>query len=364
MSKIRRNELCHCASGKKYKKCCMKKDEEKQRQQAEALAVANAEYMETKRILDEMPAYLRMQAFASGDVDAEIRKYMADRAHWQKTIEFIDQLDEKTLVDALSRLKPGINASYSAFMRRAKKHTSAWELSEDWRKNLKLTMHPHDDALWRLSLCKLWRLRLPNRPSIEMIEDWMQDGYTLWMNDHLARACDRWRETWEAIRPLLRSAIRSTDDADKLLHGTQHIHDWLQDFLLELQNAAIEEPRFAVTGIELCNCLLVQFPGDSPASIEGWNQDLADFYFLADRPEEGERIFENLIRDNPDETSHYVHFAENLGSGPRGKAPIDIPRAIAVIEQAIARPVPDAEAYGLDDQLRHFKKLQAKLPPR
>lgn len=56
MSKIRRNEPCHCGSGKKYKKCCMKKDEEKQRRQAEAPAAANAEHMETKRILDEMPS--------------------------------------------------------------------------------------------------------------------------------------------------------------------------------------------------------------------------------------------------------------------------------------------------------------------
>lgn len=28
MSKLGRNELCHCSSGLKYKKCCMKKDEE------------------------------------------------------------------------------------------------------------------------------------------------------------------------------------------------------------------------------------------------------------------------------------------------------------------------------------------------
>lgn len=29
MSKLGRNEPCHCGSGKKYKKCCLNKDEEK-----------------------------------------------------------------------------------------------------------------------------------------------------------------------------------------------------------------------------------------------------------------------------------------------------------------------------------------------
>ncbi len=28
-----RNDLCHCGSGKKYKKCCLQKDEEKAQQE-------------------------------------------------------------------------------------------------------------------------------------------------------------------------------------------------------------------------------------------------------------------------------------------------------------------------------------------
>lgn len=361
MPKKRRNEPCPCGSGKKYKKCCMKKDEEEHRRWPEARDAINAQHMETRKVLDEMPAYLRMRAFASSDVEAELHKYMVDRARWQETIKLVDRLDEGMLVDALSRLELGINASYSPFMRRAKKHNSAWDLSEDWRKNLKLTMHLHDDAFWRLSICKLWRLRLPERPSIEMIDDWMQEGYSLWMTGHLACACDRWNQTWEAIRPLLRPQIRTTDDAHMVLRGTLHINDWLQDFLLDLQDAAIEEPRFADNGIALCNIILEHFPDEAPAMIECWNQILADFCFLADRPEEGNRIFEKLIRRNPNETSHYVRLAENLASGVRGNKPIDIPRAIDVIEQAIARPVPQAEA--LENILLNFKKLQAKKDP-
>ena len=31
MSKIKRNDPCHCGSGKKYKKCCLRKEEEDRR---------------------------------------------------------------------------------------------------------------------------------------------------------------------------------------------------------------------------------------------------------------------------------------------------------------------------------------------
>ncbi|MFF2483392.1 SEC-C metal-binding domain-containing protein [Paenibacillus sp. NPDC058071] len=38
MSKLGRNELCHCGSGSKYKKCCIAKDEQAAREEREAAA--------------------------------------------------------------------------------------------------------------------------------------------------------------------------------------------------------------------------------------------------------------------------------------------------------------------------------------
>ena len=295
-----------------------------------------------------------------------MREYMADRPHWKETIEFIDKLDEQELVEVLARTK--INASFSAFMRRAKKHTSAWELSEEWRRKLNVTLNRADDAFLRLAVCKLWRLRLPNRPSVEMIDDCMQEGYTLCMTGHTARGCDRWTALWHAIRPLLTSHMRNTDTADKLLHGTQHIHDWLQDFLLELQNAAIEEPRFADTAIALINQVLEQFPDEPDLTIQNWRGDLGTSYYLIDRFEEGERVFQNLIRDFPDHAEGYFRFAGILAFGPRGDAPINRPRAIALIEKAIDRPVIDADRYDLQawiEDLKHplKKRCHGKLSP-
>lgn len=357
-SKIEKNKPCPCGSGKKYKKCCMKSDMERHRRQTEAWVDANKDEMKQKRILDEMPAYLRMQIFATDDVDAGMRMYMAHRAHWQETIATIEQLDESALVNFLARLK--VNASTSAFMRRAKKHTSAFALSETWRKNITSTFGQGDDAFFRLSICKLWQLRLPNRPSIEMIDDWMQEGYTLWMTGYRARGCDRWAETWRAILPLLKPEMRNTGAADKLLRGTQHIHDWLQDFLLELQNAAMVQSRFADTGIDIINQLLQQFPDESHHTLQNWRGDLGQSYYLAGRFDEGERVFQNLIRDFPDHAEGYARFADILAFGPRDDAPIDIPRAIALIEKAITRPVIDATDYDLQARLNDLKSPQKR----
>ncbi|ABZ83764.1 conserved hypothetical protein [Heliomicrobium modesticaldum Ice1] len=43
MSKIGRNGQCHCGSGKKYKKCCMAKDEAIEAQVKDAMEVKKKE---------------------------------------------------------------------------------------------------------------------------------------------------------------------------------------------------------------------------------------------------------------------------------------------------------------------------------
>ena len=64
------------------------------------------------------------------------------------------------------------------------------------------------------------------------------------MNGTGAHACDRWSEVWEVIRPRLRPVMRPCDSASVV--GTQVLLDWLQDFALELHNAALDHARYAV----------------------------------------------------------------------------------------------------------------------
>jgi tetratricopeptide (TPR) repeat protein len=44
MAKVGRNDLCPCGSGKKYKKCCLSKDEEAHRQASAAAALSDERY--------------------------------------------------------------------------------------------------------------------------------------------------------------------------------------------------------------------------------------------------------------------------------------------------------------------------------
>jgi len=42
---------------------------------------------------------------------------------------------------------------------------------------------------------------LPERPSFEMLDERVQDGYVaLWANDDVVQTCDRWLEVWDGFK--------------------------------------------------------------------------------------------------------------------------------------------------------------------
>ena len=123
---------------------------------------------------------------------------------------------------------------------------------------------------------------------------------------------------------------------------------------MELNNAALDEPRFAPLGEQLCRDVLEQFTDDADLFELNFRADLGEFLFLDDRAEEGEAVFAALIADHPDQPTGYARLSSILGHGVRGLrsgGPTDLPRAIALLEEAIARPVEDAEAWDLQMRL-------------
>jgi hypothetical protein len=351
MSKNARNKPCPCGSGKKYKKCCINKEHTTPQTTTTSIT---SDPMNIKQIIDEMPAYLRMQIHDSGDVEKGIQSYLSNRAHWQKKIQLVAELDNEKIVEILTLSH--IDASRHAFCKLADQHSSAFELSEVWRKSLNTDLGLGDEAFLRLATCKLWQHWLPDRPCVEMIDDWMQQGYTLWMDGNTIAACDLWIKTWKAILPRLTPDMQSTDDAKKAFIGTQEIHDWLQDFLLELQNVAIEELRFAEEGIQIIHNILEQFPKENELTLQNWRADLGSLYYLAGRCEEGEKIFQQLISDFPSHSHGYVRFALSLGEPIRGNSPLNLPQAIAIIEEAINKPLVDKDDYDLQSLLESLIK--------
>jgi len=85
--------------------------------------------------------------------------------------------------------------------------------------------------------------------------------------------------------------------------------------------------------------------------------DLGELLYILGEEEAGERVMLELIGEHPETAAGYARLAETLGYGPtRERGPIDTSRAIALLEQALARPVEDAQAYDLESRLRDLRE--------
>jgi hypothetical protein len=60
-------------------------------------------------------------------------------------------------------------------------------------------------------------------PGPHRADERMQDGYvSLWTNDDLVRACDRWLEVWDGFKLHLGPDDVRVRDVDARFHGTEY----------------------------------------------------------------------------------------------------------------------------------------------
>ncbi len=112
------------------------------------------------------------------------------------------------------------------------------------------------------------------------------------------------------------------------------IADWVQDFALDLHNAALDDVRYADAGIELCRKVLAQFPDEDELFHVNFRADLGEFYAYGARRED---------------------------------VPPDPPRVQVLLESALARPVSNAADYDLQkrlDELRNAREDAAGEDPQ
>ena len=357
MAKIGRNQPCPCGSGKKYKKCCLQK--EKSTPILSPPAVTG--YDAVSDTVGVMPAYVVAKIFERSEQFAEMKRSAPAQARLFWTPSRVAALDTDAILQRLGRL--GIVTNREDFRCFAEAFTSAWSVSDVWRAKELPGLSRYDDDFLGLAACELWKRYCPDIPSVEMLDDWMQEGYDFMMDGKPAQACDRWLATWEMIRRCLEPSMRTCGEASSVFTGSQCLFNWVQDLGIELHNAAIHAPRYAADGVQFCEDILAQFVDEDDLFQRNFRTDLGLFHFLAGCSDDGEEVLLSVIRDYPDSAVGYVRLAELLGEGVRrDDKPIDPQRARRLLEDAIARPVKDAADYDLELRLQDLRATIEKAP--
>jgi hypothetical protein len=290
--------------------------------------------------------------------DPALRRLVEDRLRDGWTIAKVATLSTEELETRVRAL--GVRHSRESFAKLSAGLASAWSIADAWGARDGLRLASDDEDWLGLAACELWKRYLPDRPSMEMLDDWMQEGYALNRQNRFAEACDIWWKVWSVLRTRFDSSIRRMPDADSVFRGLQSVFNWSQDFVTALNNAAIKDRRYAETGRTYVQEWLAQFTAEDASMQVGFHQTLATFQFLLGDVAGGEATLLAAVGRWPKEPWAHIHVADAylgtfkfIPSPPRDEV-----RARAHLERALALAGPD---QGLQDAARH--RLSDIPPP-
>jgi len=316
-SVIGRNDPCPCGSGKKYKKCCL---------ESEASAQAGK---------------------ASPDLWSQWEEPAGPTLKDLWTLSKVACLETTDIVTRLEKL--GIDGCQASFVRLADARTSALSIGRVWIGELTMPPGTWEEDFICVAACELWKRYCPERPSAEMVDDWVTQGYQLCEAHKGGEAVDVWLRLWEHVRLKIEPSMTTYSDADAVFEISQFFGNWIQDLIMEIGNTSIRDNKYTEIGIRLIRELLDQFVDESLNAILNLRCDLGNLLFRADRPKEGETALLTIINEHPDQSCGYAYLSDELGRSKQANA--DIPRAITLLEQALAYPVIDAVDWDLEYRL-------------
>ena len=357
---VGRNAPCPCGSGKKYKKCCLEAD-------TSARATDAATYRQDYAAgpatagnsgMDIHPyAFAKMVADPSPNLLTGMskRQVAALKDRWSSAK--VARLETAEILSRLEKL--GIDGHQAVFVVLTGGRTSAWSIGKTWMNGLSVPPNGADDDFICLAACELWKRYCPERPSMEMLDDWVTEGYDLSQARRNVEAVEIWLRVWEHVRPRIEPHMTTFDAADAVFQVSQFFGNWIQDFTMEIRNAGISDQKYTEIGIRVIHEVLGQFVDEALNTVLNFRCELGGFLFLADRCEEGEAVLQSIIREYPDLSCGYAELSTAMGYTTHGIP--DYPRAIAIIEQALAYPVVDAADWDLEVRLDDFReKMQAQ----
>ena len=264
--------------------------------------------------------------------------------------------------EIVSRLeKLGIDGHKATFVELSNGRSSAWSIGKTWMESLSAAPREGDVDFICLAACELWKRYCPERPSMEMLDDWVTEGYDLSDARKNVEAVEIWLRVWEHVRPRIEPHMTTFHAADAVFKISQFFGNWIQDFTMEIHNAATSDQKYAEIGIRVIHELLGHFVDEALDTVLFFRCELGSLLFQAGRSEEGETVLQTIIREYPDRSCGYAELSTSMGYTTHGMP--DYPRAIAILEQALAYPVVDAADWDLDVRLEDFReKMRVPSP--
>jgi hypothetical protein len=204
-------------------------------------------------------------------------------------------LSDQKLIDKLKSF--GVNMNKNLFHELSERYLSAEEMFSYFfdEKKAKVEGCNDEDWLW-ICLTVLWERWEPGKPSFEMIDNEMQNGYDLIDAGEVEKGCELWMKVWGWIRRIMKEQkILHINEFEAKFKGTQLVENWLYDFEMELGNAGMHNPKFHNVRIDFANDFIKEFIHEDINLIRVMKRSLAESHHRTGNIKEMENLFENWL---------------------------------------------------------------------
>lgn len=295
--KIGRNLPCPCGSGKKYKKCCLDKDQQTVKKHPNKDDFIQPTPHDVDWKIHQRDSGFEIRPYTIAKMCDPTEKYVQDFLASHPDVDItnmisLSQIRTLTTEQIIKQLsEKGINYNQEQFIAMCQKKDSAWDVADVlWPKQASSYKKDVSDIVC-LAACILWeRLydeKKLTRVSVEMLDDWIENGYKK-LDKDLFKACRIWMKVWETFKNNYDLANMSIDEIDKQFNGSQSFFNWCQDFKMELLNASIDSKEYAKFCVAYLNEFLAYFANEDNEFVNQFKSSLGECYYRSNDQEVGE----------------------------------------------------------------------------
>lgn len=270
--------------------------------------------------------------------DTALRRKVEEALRRDWTIAKVAALRTSEIVSWLERY--GVAFEIGEFESLARGRDSAWSIAETWLAGIDASLSATEEDFLGLAACELWKRLLPERPSIEMLDDWMQEGYDLVERREEPAACDRWWTVWSTLRSRFTPEMTTVHATEPVFSGMQSIFNWTQDFETALLNAGRQGRRHAEMGRDFCAQWAAQFRDEEAWAQVSFRRGLAEHLARLGEVSAAEAVYRELPERWPGNVWAWVALAD-VRSGLFSRSAglhLDFEEARACLRRALALP--------------------------
>ncbi len=261
-----------------------------------------------------------------------------DAGGWD--VRMVRRMPTEGILDRLRAI--GVELDEGRFRELASEHWSSIALADE----ALLAQVPDveiddEDFVW-MAAYVLWDRLLPGWPSVEQLDDAMQEGYGLLGRGDLAGAVARWGDAWALVKVLVEPSITHVREADGALpvRITQSLFNWCQDYRIELHNAALEDASRLGALARFSGEFVARFPDtDREILLDMRASEATALANLGDMGR-SEALFKALVEDYPGNPWPLIQWGDSywMSSHPGGRTPSpgDCARAEELYRRALA----------------------------